>query len=51
MAHQRPEKRREERFERWREELNESAEDSIPQGCGSVHETKAAYRLLGVPSE
>ena len=47
MAQQLPAKRLEERFERLREQLKESPEDSIPQACGSVHETKAAYRFLG----
>jgi hypothetical protein len=47
MAQQLPDKGVEERFERLREQLNESPEDSIPQACGSVHETKAAYRFLG----
>lgn len=42
-----PDKRLGERFERLREQLSKKPEQSIPQACGSVHETKAAYRFLG----
>ncbi len=42
-----PDKRLEERFARLRERLSERPGNSIPQACGSVHESKAAYRFLG----
>ena len=29
------------------EQLSQSPEQSIPQACGSVHDTKAAYRFWG----
>lgn len=29
------------------EQLSQGPEQSIPQACGSVHDTKAAYRFLG----
>ena len=35
------------RLERLVEQLSKAPEQSIPQACGSVHETKAAYRFLG----
>jgi hypothetical protein len=35
------------RLERLVEQLSKARERSIPQACGSVHETKAAYRFLG----
>ena len=47
MTSQLPDKRLEERFRRLRRQLSERPEDSIPQACGSVHESKAAYRFLG----
>src|SRR5258708_4161336 len=39
-------KRLGERFARLREQLNKQPEASIPQACGSGHESKAAYRFL-----
>jgi len=35
------------RLERLVGQLSKAPERSIPQACGSVHETKAAYRFLG----
>lgn len=35
------------RLERLVEQLSKAPTESIPQACGSVHETKAAYRFLG----
>lgn len=29
------------------EKMSQAPDQSIPQVCGSVHETKAAYRFLG----
>lgn len=40
-------KRLRERLERLVEQLSQAPDKSIPQACGSVHETKAAYRFLG----
>jgi Transposase DNA-binding len=42
-----PDVRLYERLERLVEALSKAPEQSIPQACGSVHETKAAYRFLG----
>lgn len=36
-----------ERLGRLVEQLSQMPEGSIPQACGSVHESKAAYRFLG----
>jgi hypothetical protein len=35
------------RLERLVEQLSKSPNRGIPQACGSVHESKAAYRFLG----
>lgn len=35
------------RLERLVEQLSKAPMSSIPQACGSVHESKAAYRFLG----
>jgi hypothetical protein len=40
-------KRLVERLARLRDQLSKQPEASIPQACGSVHESKAAYRFLG----
>ena len=42
-----PDARLYERLERLVEALSKGPEQSIPQACGSVHESKAAYRFLG----
>ncbi len=42
-----PDERLAKRLERLVEQLSAAPEQSIPQACGSVHETKAAYRFLG----
>ena len=47
MKAQLPDKRLVARFERMREQLSNSPEQSIPQASGSVHEAQAAYRFLG----
>lgn len=35
------------RLERLVEQLSQAPLSGIPQACGSVHESKAAYRFLG----
>lgn len=35
------------RLDRLAEQLGKSPMSGIPQACGSVHESKAAYRFLG----
>jgi Transposase DNA-binding len=35
------------RLERLVEQLSQAPMSGIPQACGSVHESKAAYRFLG----
>ena len=35
------------RLERLVEQLSKAPMSGIPQACGSVHESKAAYRFLG----
>lgn len=42
-----PDSRLAARLERLVEQLSGAMGKSIPQACGSVHETKAAYRFLG----
>jgi hypothetical protein len=42
-----PDARWYERLERLVEALSKAPEQSIPQACGSVHDSKAAYRFLG----
>lgn len=42
-----PDARLEERLERLVGQLSQGPEQSIPQACGSVYESKAAYRFLG----
>ena len=42
-----PDARLYERLERLVGALSKAPEQSIPQACGSVPETKAAYRFLG----
>ena len=42
-----PDTRLYERLERLVEALSKAPEQSIPQACGSVPETKAAYRFFG----
>jgi len=42
-----PDQRLSHRLERLVEHLSQQPEASIPQACGSWHETKAAYRFLG----
>lgn len=42
-----PDARLYERLERLVEALSKGPEQSIPQACGSVSDTKAAYRFLG----
>ncbi len=42
-----PDARLYERLDRLVEALSKAPEQSIPQACGSVAETKAAYRFLG----
>lgn len=42
-----PDARLYERLERLVEALSKAPTESIPQACGSVHDTKAAYRFLG----
>jgi hypothetical protein len=42
-----PDARLYERLERLVDQLSQGPERSIPQACGSLHETKAAYRFLG----
>lgn len=42
-----PDVRLQERLERLVEQLSQAPDKSIPQACGSVHESKAAYRFLG----
>jgi hypothetical protein len=37
-----------ERLDRLGKALSKAPEQSIPQACGSVRETKAAYRFFGV---
>jgi hypothetical protein len=42
-----PDSRLDARLERLVDQLSAALDKSIPQACGSVHETKAAYRFLG----
>ena len=42
-----PDARLYERLERLVKALSKAPSQSIPQACGSVHESKAAYRFLG----
>jgi hypothetical protein len=42
-----PDARLDARLERLVEQLSAAPDKSIPQACGSVHESKAAYRFLG----
>jgi len=42
-----PDARLERRLEYLAERLSQAPGQSIPQACGSAHETKAAYRFLG----
>ena len=42
-----PDSRLNARLDRLVERLSAGLDKSIPQACGSVHETKAAYRFLG----
>lgn len=42
-----PDARLDERLERLVEQLSQAPDKSIPQACGSAHESKAAYRFLG----
>jgi hypothetical protein len=42
-----PDKRLEERYVRLRQQVSERPEASLTEACGSVHESKAAYRFLG----
>ena len=42
-----PDERLKQRLERLVEQLSGSPESSLPQACGSVADSKAAYRFLG----
>lgn len=42
-----PDERLKGRLERLVEQLSQRPDQSIPQACGGVHESKAAYRFLG----
>jgi hypothetical protein len=42
-----PDARLADRLDRLVGQLSDNPEASIPQACGSWHETKAAYRFLG----
>jgi Transposase DNA-binding len=47
MAANLPDARLYARLERLVEQLSAAPMSGIPQACGSVHESKAAYRFLG----
>jgi hypothetical protein len=47
MAANLPDARLYARLERLVEQLSKAPMSGIPQACGSVHESKAAYRFLG----
>jgi hypothetical protein len=47
MAAKLPDARLYARLERLVEQLSKAPMSGIPQACGSVHESKAAYRFLG----
>ncbi len=47
MSARLPDVRLEARLERLVEQLGAALDKSIPQACGSAHESKAAYRFLG----
>jgi hypothetical protein len=42
-----PDVRLDERLEQLVGQFSAAVDKSIPQACGSAHETKAAYRFLG----
>lgn len=42
-----PDARLRQRLEKLVEQMSQKPGASIPQACGSVHESKAAYRFLG----
>ncbi len=47
MPSQLPDERLKRRLEVLVEQLSASPTKSIPEACGSVHDSKAAYRFLG----
>jgi hypothetical protein len=47
MSKELPDARLSRRLEILVEQLSQQPEAGIPQACGSVHESKAAYRFLG----
>jgi hypothetical protein len=47
MGAQLPDVRLYARLERLVDQLSQSPTSGIPQACGSMHESKAAYRFLG----
>lgn len=47
MKEELPDERLKQRLERLVEQLSSSPDSSLPQACGSVADSKAAYRFLG----